>query len=1232
MGRQEKALDPAAGPVQRFASELRGLRQRAGGLTYRVMAQRTSYTVSTLSRAASGEQLPSLPVTLAYVQACGGDRDAWERRWRAVAEQAATETVDDPEVSAPYKGLARFEPGDAERFFGRERLTEDLLGLVRARRFTALVGPSGSGKSSLLRAGLIPALQRSRAPHEVPAAIRILTPGDHPVRGRAEALAPPEANGDGGASGDTVVVVDQFEEVFTLCHDRAERASFIDLLLDARRPGSPLRVVVAVRADFYGHLTEHAELTAALNEASLLVGPMSPDELRQAIVGPAQSAGLIVERALTSHVVEEVGGEPGGLPLMSHALLETWRRRKGRTLTLAGYEAAGGVNGAVARTAEHAYTRLTPGQADLARRILLRLINPGQGAQDTRRPADRSELEHADADAEQTELVLERLARDRLITLDDTTVDLAHEALITAWPRLRGWIEADRERLRVHRRLTEDARTWEDLDRDAGALYRGSRLTAAEEAFPADQHDELTPLERVFLTASLQARRHEQRTSARAARRLRVLATALSLLLVVALVAAVVAVQQQRAAVAAQQEALSRELAAQSTALLESDPDLASLLAVQAYRTNPTPEAVTSLFNAADLGLEHLLTGHQAPVDALVFDPEGGTLATGSADGSVRLWDVTTGEERRTLPGNDDWVSAVGFSPDGRILAMGGDDGTVRVWDLATGEERRTLPGHGGWVSAVAFSADGRTLAAGSDDGTVRVWDLATGEERRTLPGHGGWVSAVAFSPNGQTLAAGSDDGTVQVWDLGTGEERFSLPDVGDGVSTVAFNPDGTILGTGGGDGTVRVWDVATGGERRLSLPGHDGRLNALAFSPDGDTLATGSDDGTVRLWEVATGDERRTLAGHDDWVSAVVFSPDGKRLATGSDDGTVRLWDLATGEERLSLPDRGGGVPAVAFSPDDGTLATGSDDGTVRLFDAATGEEGLSLPGGHGRLNAVAFSPDGRLLATGSDEGTVRLFDAATGRERPGPPDRDDWISAVAFSPDGRLLATSGDAGTVRLWDLATGEELLSLPSADGQVFSIAFSPDGEVLATGTHGGTVRLWDVDTGEERLSLSGQDGGTVFSVAFSPDGRLVASGSHGGTVRLWDVETGEERRTSPGHDGAVRAVAFSPDGDLLASGGSDGTVRLWDVETGKKRRDLAGHEGTVNALAFSADGHTLATGGDDATVRLWNTALPDAAEAETRICRALHRDFTAEERSQYLQDPSTDPVCPDAPAP
>ncbi|MFK0153585.1 hypothetical protein ACIQVK_16130 [Streptomyces sp. NPDC090493] len=516
MGRAEKPLDPDAGPAERFAHGLRELRRRSGSPTYREMSRRAGYSAPTLSGAAAGDRLPSLPVALAYVTACGGNEREWRSRWQeADTALAALPAPNVADQLAPYRGLARFGTEDSSLFFGRDQLVDEMLGLTLKHRFIALVGASGSGKSSLLRAGLVPALRDLDERAGRPAAIRLCTPGETPLsthRGLLQAVA-------GG--GDTVLVVDQFEEIFTLCHEPEERVGFIRALLgnpprtaaaeDDPAPGTPgsrLRVIIGIRADFYGRCAGDAELVDALNTATLLVGPMAPEQIREAIVKPAAAGRLTVERALTDRIIADVAQEPGALPLMSHALLELWRHRRSRTLTLDAYRAIGGLQGAVAHTAEEVFACFDREQAELARSMLLRLITPGEDAPDTRRPADRVELVRS----QEAEAVLEALVRARLLTVDGSGVDLTHEALITAWPRLRAWVESDRERLRLQRRLTEAAREWEALGRDPGALYRGERLVAARDAFPMSRGPaaDLTPLEREFLTESIRNGRYVQ--------------------------------------------------------------------------------------------------------------------------------------------------------------------------------------------------------------------------------------------------------------------------------------------------------------------------------------------------------------------------------------------------------------------------------------------------------------------------------------------------------------------------------------------------------------------------------------------------------------------------------------------------------------------------------------------------------------------------------------------------
>ncbi|MGW2808532.1 nSTAND1 domain-containing NTPase, partial [Streptomyces sp. NPDC001450] len=1088
------------------------------------MAQRGGQGASTLSQAAGGERLPTLPVVLAYVRACGGDPEEWEKRWRqAAAEVAAEPRAEDEDVEPPYRGLARFEPGDADLFFGRDELTDRLVDLTRSRRFTAVFGPSGSGKSSLLRAGLIPRLRTPEPTGSQPAALRVLTPGEHPLRTHGQRLIPKDSGGD------TWLIVDQFEELYTLCTDAAERNEFIDRLLGATSPDARLQVVIAVRADFLGRCAEHPGLTAALQDAMLLAGPMGQDELREAIVKPAQTASLIVERSLTASILAEVEDEPGALPLMSHALLETWRRRNGRALTLEVYEAAGGLRGAIARTAEDTYARLTPAQTNLARRIMLRLVTPGEGTPDTRRPTLRTELDFADL--QDTAEVLEHLARARLLTLEHGTVDLAHEALITAWPRLQSWINEARDRLRLHRQLTEAARTWNDLERDPGAMYRGTRLAAAEETFMrTSAESELTFLERDFLTCSVTARQREEEAAGRTTRRLRQFTVTLSILLVLALTAGLIAWQQYRTseqqreqALTAQRMALSRQLAAQSAGLLETDPDLASLLAVQAYRTSRTKEATVSLLVAAARPLQCRLTGHTEAVKSVAFSPDGRTLASGSNDTTVRLWDTATGRLRTILRGHTEAADSVAFSPDGRTLASAGEDKTVRLWDAGTGHLLAT------WnatdiVRSVAFSPDGRTLASGEDDGKVRLWDVVTGRPRSVLTSHTSTVWSVAFSPDGRTLASGGDDKEVRLWDPATGRPRTTLTGPMQAGDSVVFAPDGRTVATGSGDGKIRLWDVRTGRMRTVMGGQIEGVVTSVAFSPDGQTLASGGLDGNGQLWDVTTGGLRTTLNAHIGDVWAVAFSPDGRTLATGGRDNTVRLWDAGSPRATLNGTYIDG---TTAFSPDGHILASGGVD------------------------------PDGRPLASGESQGQVQLWDASTGHRR-ATLNTTNNVESLAFSPDSRILAVGREERKIQLWEIASGRLRASLDAHTDVVRTVVFSPDGRNLASGGNDGKVRLWDVATGGLRATLTGHTS-DVWSVAFSPDGRTLASGSDDGTIRSWDVATGHLRATrkvTKAND-LIDPMVFSPDGNILASGGNDGKVRLWDVATGGLRATLTG---------------------------------------------------------------------------
>ncbi|MFE7837041.1 hypothetical protein ACFU53_13635 [Streptomyces sp. NPDC057474] len=1216
-GRREVPVDPGAGPVQRFAFELRKLRAEAGGITYRAMAERAAYSVTTLSQAAAGEQLPTLSVALAYAAACGGNPVEWEARWKqAVDEAAATSSPEDDGegTDPPYRGLARFEPDDSGLFFGRDRLTADLLDLLRRRRFAAVFGPSGSGKSSLLRAGLIPALQHAQERDLRPAAIRILTPGDQPTRTHSALLAP---NGTGSSTGaDTFVIVDQFEEVFTLCHDPVERARFIDLLLAARQPESRLRVLLAVRADFYGRCAEHRDLTDALRDANLLAGPMSPAELREAIVKPATATGLTVERALTARLVDEVADAPGGLPLLSHVLLETWRRRRGKTLTLAGYEAVGALDGAIAKTAEELYSRFTEEQAAAARRVLLQLVAPGEGTPDTRRPADRTGLQATGRP--EAPQALEALARARLLTLNDTIVELAHEALITAWPRLRGWIEEERELLRACRRLTEAAAEWEHQGRDDGFLYQGPQL----DAWDGRPLDWLNEREHAFLSA---ARRQRARQRAAGRRRMGVLLTSLVAVAAAMTVLASLAMVQTGRAREERSVAFSRQLAANARAQLELDPELALLLARQAYRVRPTAEAEAVLRQAtADSRIRSTIPpAHGGKSCGAAFSPDGRHLATSGADGTVRVWTLPPHDgapaDPLTSRGHQGEAWSPVFSPDGRWVASGGVDGTVRIWRWQDHGPTVVLRGHTAPVWGVAFSPDGRRIASASDDGTVRVWNT-TGRGPVAVLAQPGRALGVAFGPDGRRLVVGVSDGTVRIQNADGNGKAVVLRGDENTVEDVAFSPDGRRVASASTDGTVRVRPADGTGEP-VVLRGHDGTAEGVTFSPDGRRVASTGNDGTVRVWNADSGTGPLALRGHRGTVWTAAFSPDGTRMASSGDDGTVRLWDVTGTGNPVVLGGSRYPVWSVAFSPEADRLVTGGSDGTVRVWPTGGGSPLFTGRGHAGDVSGVAFAPDGRRVASAGTDGTVRLWDV-TGRVRPVVfRGHRGSVWGVAFAPDGRRVASAGTDGTVRLWDVTGTGNPVVLHPRQGAVRSLAFSPDGRhLVSTGTDG-TARLWDTASPSKPLVLRGHLE-LVWSSAFSRDSRQLATAGNDGTVRIWDV-TGrarDEPLVLHGHQGLVWSVASGPRPGQWTTSGNDGTLRIWDPSRTREPITFRGFGASVEGIDASSGTQRLATAHDDGTARVWRCEVCGPIDQVLHLAQQhTTRELTTEEQAIYLQD-------------
>jgi len=577
-----------------------------------------------------------------------------------------------------------------------------------------------------------------------------------------------------------------------------------------------------------------------------------------------------------------------------------------------------------------------------------------------------------------------------------------------------------------------------------------------------------------------------------------------------------------------------------------------------------------------------LQTGPGGEVHSVAFSPDRKTLASAGSDMVIKLWDVTTGVELRTLKGDVADVESVAFSSDGKILASS-SWGIIRLWDVGTGAELRTLKGHGtSKVTAVAFSPNGKTLASGSWDKTIKLWDFATGAELRTLSPDAGYVASVAFSPDGKTLASGSWDNTVRLWNVSTGAELMTLHGHSSPVGSVAFSSDGKTLASGSSDHTVKLWDLSTGTELR-TLTGHSEAVYSVAFSIDGKIIASGSGDKTIKLWDAATGAELRTLTGHTYFVYSVTFSPDGKTLASGSQDSTVKLWDVSTTIALRTLKGHAHSVISVAFSSDGRTLASGSND-TIQLWDLSTGAELRSLKEQSTSVYSVEFSTDGRTLATANEDNTVSLWDVSTGTVLRTLNGHAAVVTKLAFSLDSKTLATSSANYSIKLWDVSTGAELRTFNGHTGIVSSVILSRDAKILVSGSWDKTIKLWDSATGAELRTLKAHS--FVDSLAFSPDERTLASAGFDNNVTLWDVSTGRELRTLKGHSNVVESVAFTSDGKILASGSQDKTVKLWDVSTGAELRTLTGHVGMISSIAFSPNNRYLVSGSNDGSVKVW----------------------------------------------
>ncbi|MBE5228414.1 MAG: WD40 repeat domain-containing protein [Microcystis aeruginosa PMC 728.11] len=1113
-------------------------------------------------------------------------------------------------TGSPYLGLRKFEVDDKDRFFGRDNWIIELTDYLKQKNVLLLLGASGSGKSSLVQAGLIPKLKDDFGANRL--VNLTFVPDVNPFESfygclLANRYKQSQAKLAQAVKEDTLIKVveglknnsdlwfifiDQFEELFTRT-PKTERDIFIKSLVNLiEKNDSLVKIVMTMRADFLDKLSPYPSLGKIHDQYSKMLTDMDESELRLAIAEPSARNGVIFEKGLINQIIADFYEQAGSLPLLQYTLDLLWQKDhiQERVLNIKTYQEIGGVTGALEKQADKIYSKFNEQQRKAAEEIFLELISL-EGEKAVSRRADKSSFEQEEMQRE----VLYQLIDNRLLVSKGedgkATVEVAHEALLRSWKVLQDLIKEKEEIIVLRSRLYADAKQWDDLQKQdavkaSSELWGGSKLAKIVEFQKNNSLPNLDTVAIEFIKASISQAERQKNEKIRTAR----IITAVSLVaVVVSSSLGWMAWQKTRQAEFNQAESLGRY----SLSLLNEHKNLEAFVEAikagkilqkqQAYNKNVTNALQELLYWKSE---RNRLEGHKDFVTSVNFSPDGKTLVSRSGDKTIKLWNVETGKEIRTLKGHDSTVNSVNFSPDGKTLVSGNDDGTIILWDVEERQEIRTIKAHSGTVYSVNFSPDGKTLVSGSDDKTIKLWNVEKPQEIHTLKEDNGPVYSVNFSPDGKTLVSGSGDKTIILWDVKTGKKLHTFEGHNGPVYSVNFSRNGKTLVSGSGDKTIKLWNVE---ERREihTLKGHNSRVRSVNFSPDGKTLVSGSWDNTIKLWNVETGQEILTLKGHEGPVWSVNFSPDeGKTLVSGSDDGTIKLWNVEIVQTLKGHDDL---VNSVEFSRDGKTLVSGSDDGTIKLWDVKTGEEIDTFEGHDYPVRSVNFSPDGKTLVSGSDDKTIILWNVKTGQKIHTFYGHLDLVRSVNFSPDGETLVSGSWDGTIKLWNVKTGKEIHPFYGFEGhhdRVRSVNFSPDGKTLVSGSNDKTIKLWNVEKRQEIHTFEGHDG-PVRSVNFSPNGKTLVSGSYDKTIKLWNVEKRQEIHTFEGHDGPVRSVNFSPNGETLVSGSDDKTIKLWNLEKRQEIRTLHGHDSRVRSVNFSPNGKTLVSGSWDNTIKLWN---------------------------------------------
>ena len=1217
--------------------------------------------------------------------------------------------VPESEIYNPYKGLRPFQEGDTKDFYGREVLTHQLLVRLQEEvgtsRFLAVVGPSGSGKSSVVKAGLVPALRGGQIPGSADWFITEMKPGAHPLEElelailRVAVTQPPsllgqikeDARGTLRAvrrvmpeDGQLLLVVDQLEELFTLVNDPGDANFFMDSIFEAvRDPQSPLRVVATLRADYYDRPLKHPEFSILIEQRTQVVKPLSTSELEQAICEPANYLGVTFESGLVSTIVGEVHEEPGALPILQYALTELFERREGRLITWEAYDQIAGVRGALARRAENIFQSLGEENQEAARQLFLRLVTLGEGQEDTRRRVLRSEVNALLGESPPD--VIEYYGEARLLSFDhdpqtrEPTVEVAHEALLQEWGRLREWLDESRADIRMQRVLGNAAEEWRLAEQDPSFLLRGSRLDQFE-GWMENTDLVLTNLEVDYIQVSLDERKeremieaerleHETALEHRSRKFLLALVAVLAVAMVIALILSGLAFNQggiarDNAATATYAQGMAINEAATAVAAQGESLEmgvalaLARIAADKALRISIANELVAftknEIDNPSDVSYSlALLLARQAVMTSL----EDGDPVTPGAEDVLRQAIHAAPIQIIAFKGHTRPVRFASWSPDGLLVATASDDGTARIWNAQNGEQMQVLRGHSGGVNHVSWSNDGGKILTSGVDRTVKMWDVASGEVITSYEGHTTRVWNAIWSQNGSQILSASAENII-FWDVQTGKEqlRISLipPSTIKPTNFIHLNPSGELFATNTAQGVVIV--DSQSGDEIIQLGVGSSDSPSADWNNDGSKLVTAHDisnsaiiqdvesaeliqelhhntpvdyaswspgdyhvatvaNGIIHIWETDTARLLHQWQVNSSPLWSIEWGPEGKRILTAGGDGIARIWEVGTPGQGKPI-EHLSPVNTASLSPDGNKILSAASM-IATIWNADTNQE-VSFFGGHFYpINVAAWEPNGERIITGDELGTAIIWNNLTGNQIISLPGQDQAILSAAWSPDGSWIITGSKDGSAKIWDAENGNEKYTL-LAPGSVLSVSWSPDQKMIVTTIADNSAIIWDADRGERLLQLEGHTG-RVNDADWSPDGYQVITASHDSTVRIWDAITGQELNQLIGHNGPVLSVEWAPGEDEIVTGGEDRTARIWDASTGKETGRISGHDGSIVEVHWSPDGSQILTASTDKTVRIWPVGIEDLLKLADSLILRNPPEFTPEERCLYLHE-------------